>query len=182
MPDQDNKQGETNQGGIIGGIKALINAAKGVTGRAKHEDEKPADNARQAADAARQASENARKQQETEAARKAAEDARHKADWARIEAESAQRAAEALRAEQQQEPQGSGGVNSEDQLDAIRRGYIERGLADPSGLTANSDSVSSNLDVDVSAPDSGIRSNLDPTYNPTDEDNSQRLTGGRDLG
>jgi len=73
-------------------------------------------------------------------------DAEQAARWARIEAESAARAEAARQAEAAEQFQGSGGVGSQEQLDAIRQGYADAGLADPSGSTANSDQSASSQD------------------------------------
>jgi hypothetical protein len=73
-------------------------------------------------------------------------EAEHAARWARIEAESAARAAEARRAEQAEQFQGSGGVGSQEQLDAIRQGYAGSGTADPSGSTIDTNQRASAQD------------------------------------
>ena len=192
MPDKDDKQQSARQSGsIFDRITGMANAAREAAEEAEQagrQHQSPLDRVREIAETARRAAENARQQAEqaeetpVERAYKAAEDAAHKARWARIEAEAAQRAEEARRASEQEEFQGSGGVGSQEQLDTLRRGYIERGLADPSGLTANSDSLASNLDVDVNGQGSGIHSTLNTGNDLTDEGRgSQGLTGGRDL-
>lgn len=131
-------------------------AAKEAAAQTSQHHNDPTQHARDLVEAAKQAAENAQKQAAAAADRKAADEIRRKAQLARMEAEAAQRAEEARKAEQEEEFHGSGGVGSAEDLDALRRGYIERGLADPSGLTASDDA----------------QSNLDSTNSPTGRSNS----------
>jgi hypothetical protein len=69
-----------------------------------------------------------------QAAAKAAADAQAAADKLRQQVQAQQEQA-AQDSSSDDDFVGSGGAGSAEQLDAIRRGYAERGMADPSGLT-----------------------------------------------
>lgn len=191
MSDHDHKKQKARSGkSILGGITGLTGAAKEAAEEAEDNARTPVDRVKRLADAAREAAEQAKRQHQNpidrvreiaQAAQQAAENARKQAETKRV-IENARRADQARNAEQaeQEEFQGSGGVGSAEQLDAIRRGYIERGLADPSGLTIDNDATASNLDAGINSQGAGMQSNLDAIK--SDDDRSQGLTGGRNLG
>ncbi len=98
-------------------------------------------------------------------AAQAAQDAATAAQKLREQADAEKRAqeeaanAKASASNQNDDFVGSGGVGSLDQLDAIRRGYEERGISDASGLGG--------------ASDIGFQSNMDATGT----DNNQNGSG-----
>ncbi|MEO8286811.1 MAG: hypothetical protein ABI670_10295 [Chloroflexota bacterium] len=139
---------DTLSGSIFGGIGDLTHAAK--------EAGKQADKTTlgggffggvaDAADAAREAA------QQAEAAQRAA--AQRAADAASAQAAQTSDFAD------EEEFVGSGGVGGGDQLEAIRRGYAERGMADPSALGGPDSSIVT-ADSGETTDNSGFQGNLD---------------------
>jgi flagellar biosynthesis GTPase FlhF len=191
MSDHDNKKQKAQSGkGILGGLTGLTNAAKEAAEEAEDNARTPMDRVKGLADAAREAAEQAKRQHQNpidrvreiaQAAQQAAENARKQAETKKA-IEAARRADQARNAEQAEEEEfhGSGGVGSEDQMEGLRRAYREMGIIDPSGLTMDSDDIASNLDVGIDNQTSGIQSSLDAIK--SDDDRSQGLSGGRNLG
>jgi membrane protein involved in colicin uptake len=190
MSDHDNKKQKAQSGkGILGGLTGLTDAAKEAAEEAEDNARTPVDRIKRLADSAREAAEQAKRQHQNpidrvreiaQAAQQAAENARKQAETKKA-IEAAQRADQARNAEQAEEKfHGSGGVGSEDQMDDLRRAYRDMGIIDPSGLTMDSDDIASNLDVGIDNQDSGIQSSLDAIK--SDDDRSQGLSGGRNLG
>jgi hypothetical protein len=141
----DNSDDNTDEkgNGLLGGISGLTRAAQEAAHKANANTlggsifegaEGLVKSARSAVDKADQdAADNTVYGAAAKAAAAAADAAKAAAD-ASAAAAKLREQAEAQSSADDGEFVGSGGVGSAEQLDAIRRGYAERGIADPSGL------------------------------------------------